>query len=276
MIDLHMHSTASDGTDNPQEILRKCAKLGLALCSITDHDTLDAQPEAIAQARLHKLNYIAGVEFSVMHTGELHLLGYGIDIHSKTLQDMMQELCESRAGRIGAILTELEKHGIRITFEDVESFAHGKTLGRPHVAQALMQKGFASDMQDAFVKYLGDGGCCYVQRRKLTPMQAVRLIVEAGGTAVLAHPKFIKTDNLEGLVEELSAYGLGGIEAYYPAHNDFDVQRYLQIARKHRMIVTAGSDYHGIFRANAPIACEKRSGELLTKSIEILSKMAAR
>ncbi len=210
MIDLHMHSTASDGTDTPETIITKCAKLHLELCAITDHDTVDSQAPAIEAARKLKQQYITGVEFSVRHEGELHILGYGVDIGNENFMSEIRGLVESRVERVHAILGELKKHNIKVGFEDVRRHAEGNALGRPHVAMALMEKGYAENMQDAFTKYLNENGLCYVQRRKLDSTQAMELILSAGGTPVLAHPKFIRTDDMDGLVRGMVGDGLMG------------------------------------------------------------------
>lgn len=270
MIDLHMHSTASDGTDTPRTIITKCRKLGLRLSSVTDHDTIDSQREAMDTARELKIRYLTGVEFSVRHTGELHILGYGVDTENEELCALMAELREARVNRVHEIIRAVQEHGMKISFEDVERFAQGNTLGRPHVALALIEKGYASDLQDAFTRYLNEEGSCYVQRRKLNPQQAIEMIRKTGGVPVLAHPKFVRTGNIEGLVRELGELGLMGIEAYYPAHSDADVERYVGIAKRNGLMVTEGSDYHGAMRPYAAIACEKRSGDLLEASIKNL------
>lgn len=275
MIDLHMHSTASDGTDTPKEIITKCRKLGLKLSAITDHDTMDSQPEAISAAKKLKLKYLTGVEFSVRHTGELHILGYGMDTSDQELIAMMDDLRGSRIERVHEIIRVVQEHGMKIDFADVERFAKGNTLGRPHVALALIEKGYASDLQDAFTRYLNEEGSCYVQRRKLNPQQAIEMILKTGGIPVLAHPKFVRTDDIETLATELRRIGLGGIEAYYPAHSNADVERYLGIAQRHGLLVTEGSDYHGAMRPYAAIACEKRTGPYLEESIKILTEKYA-
>ncbi|MBC5648776.1 PHP domain-containing protein [Christensenella tenuis] len=275
MIDLHMHSTASDGTDTPKEIITKCRKLGLKLSAITDHDTMDSQPEAISTAKELKVRYLAGVEFSVRHTGELHILGYGMDTENKELIALMDDLRGSRVERVHEIIRVVQEHGMKIDFEDVERCAKGNTLGRPHVALALIEKGYASDLQDAFTRYLNEEGSCYVQRRKLNPQQAIEMILKTGGIPVLAHPKFVRTDDIEMLTAELKRIGLGGIEAYYPAHSNADVERYLGIAKRHGLLVTEGSDYHGAMRSYAAIACEKRTGPYLDESIKILTEKYA-
>ncbi|MDL2236768.1 PHP domain-containing protein [Christensenellaceae bacterium OttesenSCG-928-K19] len=265
-----MHSTASDGTDTPEQIITKCAKLRLQASSITDHDTIDGQQEAIDTAAEKKIKYITGVEFSVQHAGELHILGYGVDIHSTAFQSMMDELRQSRVERAHLILKRLHEQGIAISFDDVERHAQGNTLGRPHIALALMEKGYSSNLQDAFTTYLNENGLCYVRRRKLNAKEAIDLIADAGGVSVLAHPKFIRTNDIAGLVAGMAADGLRGIEAYYPAHTDRDVERFLAIAKANNLLVTAGSDYHGKMREYSAIASEKRTGKELEQAIQYL------
>lgn len=268
MIDLHMHSTASDGTDTPEKLITKCARLNLQCSSITDHDTIDAQEEARRTAKKYGINYLTGVEFSVRHEGELHILGYGVDIDDRAFAAQLEALRESRLLRVDMILEKLAEVGVPITREDVVRNASGHTLGRPHVALALMEKGYAADFAEAFGKYLNEGGVAYVKRRKLDPEGAIALIREAGGTSVLAHPKFIRTSNIEALIEDMKGMGLQGVEAYYPAHSDAEARRYENIAKEKGLLVTAGSDYHGAMRMHSAIASERRESEYLTASVQ--------
>lgn len=274
MIDLHMHSVASDGSETASEIIAKCGEAGLMLDAITDHDNVDAQPEAISESRRLGRPYLTGVEISVQHTGELHILGYGIDIQQPGFRQMMEELRESRVDRIGTILRELERHGISVGLEDVQAAAKGQTLGRPHVALALVSKGYASSYREAFEKYLNEGGLCYVQRRKLNARQAIDLIRGAGGLPVVAHPGLITTDDLDALVRQLTDDGLGGIEAFYPAHSDAQCERYSRLATCLGLIVTCGSDSHGAYR-DAAIGSEKRTSPQLQQALEVLMPLAA-
>ncbi len=275
MVDLHMHSTASDGTDSPEVIITKCAKLNLRLCSITDHDNIDSQLQAKETAAKYGLKYVSGVEFSVSHEGELHILGYGVNIENRAFCSMMEELRQSRVERVHEILRQLALHQVHVSFADVERLAQGNTLGRPHVALALMEKGYAGDFAEAFNKYLNENGLCYVKRRKLSAVQAIELILSAGGAPVLAHPKFVRTNDIDALVGGMAKEGLAGIEAYYPAHSDYEVEKYLRIAKQNGLIVTAGSDYHGKMREHTAIACEKRTGEALEQSIKFLTEKYA-
>lgn len=274
MVDLHMHTTASDGTDTPSQVIKKCRKLNLELCSITDHDTIDSQKEAIELSLEIKQQYLTGVEISVIHEGELHILGYGIDIENESLVALMEELRALRVARIHAIIKKLHEHNIAVSFDDVQEYAKGNTFGRPHVASALVKHGYAADMQEAFTKYLNEKGLCYVKRHKLSVQDTVKHITDAGGIPVLAHPKFVKTDNFDHLFYELVKLGVKGIEAYYPAHSDSEVERYVKLAQKYNLIVTCGSDYHGTMRSHAAIACEKREGSTLKRSIEYLKKLS--
>lgn len=273
-IDLHMHSTASDGSCTSEELLDKCAAAGLDLCSITDHDCADAQESAIQCARQTGISYLTGIELSVQHKGELHILGYGCDIGSRAYQDEMEELRAYRVDRTKQILAQLDRIGIHLTLVDVERQAHGNTIGRPHVALALVKNKHAATYQEAYDKYLNYGGLCYVNRRKLGAREAIDIIHAAGGTAVLAHPGLITTDDLRAEVRQLADVGLQGIEAFYPLHTNELVADCLTYARDFGLLVTCGSDYHGPYREGA-IGKETRTDPLLEESASILMERYA-
>lgn len=266
-----MHSTASDGTDTPEELISKCADLALLLCSVTDHDNTDAQMPAITEAARLGQPYITGVELSVQYSGELHILGYGVDIAGEAFRNRMEELREFRVERTLEFIRRLGQAGCPISLEDVERHANGNTLGRPHVALALVERGYAKDYHEAFNTYLNEGGLCYVNRRKLGAKDAIDIIRSAGGTAVLAHPGLITTDDLPSLVRELKGYGLEGIEALYPLHTDEQVTRYLKLAEDMRLLVTCGSDYHGSVRPGA-IGLERREAKALWDTVAYLKE----
>ena len=271
MIDLHMHSTASDGTESPSAIIRKCRKLGLSLSSITDHDTISGQAEAIAAARKNGVRYVTGAEFSAKHEGELHILGYGMDINNKRLLEVSEYMQESRMKRMRTIVERLNGLGKKITCEEVLARANGNSVGRPHIASVLLEKGYVSNFDEAFKVYLNEGGKCYVSREKLTQKETFDIITGAGGYPVVAHPKFINCPDLDSMIGEFKSMGLWGIEAYYPAHSDRDVERFTDLAERHGLYVTCGSDFHGNIKKTA-IACDKRSGELLERSVQCLAK----
>lgn len=273
MIDLHLHSAASDGSQQPQEIVLECHRLGLELNAITDHDNIDAQVAALETSRRLGRPYLTGIEISVQHIGELHILGYGMDLHNAAFQSMMESLRASRVERVECILSRLKKEGIDVTLTDVQQFAGSATLGRPHVAQALAQKGYAQDYHEAFRRFLDQGGLCYVQRRLLDSRQAIELIRDARGVPVVAHPGLITTDNLPALVRKLREEGLQGIEAFYPAHSDEQVEAYCLLASELDLLVTCGSDCHGIYR-DRTIGTEKRTNQQLLDSTLYLKNLA--
>lgn len=266
-----MHSTASDGSLTPQELMEECARKGLSLCSVTDHDCADAQKAAAQRAAVLGVGYISGIELSVRHEGELHILGYGCDVDDQVYRSEMEDLREYRISRTWEILRRLDAIGIHLAIEDVVRQAHGNTIGRPHVALALVTAGHAETYQQAFDKYLNYGGLCYVNRRKLEAAQAIRIIQDAGGTAVLAHPGLVATSDLASEVRALADMGLQGIEAFYPLHSDALVAQCLGLAREMKLLVTCGSDYHGPFRDGA-IGRERRSDPLLESSIWTLAE----
>lgn len=272
MIDLHMHSTASDGSQTAAEIIRACLQAALRLNAITDHDNIDAQEEAAQESARLGRPYLTGVEISVQHRGELHILGYGFDRNDAKFRRMMEDLRASRVERIHYIMEALKAHNVNITLEDVEAQAAGNTLGRPHVALALVAKRYAASYREAFETYLNEGGLCYVQRRKLSAPEAIALIRDAGGLPVVAHPGLITTDDLPELVRRLADAGLAGLEAYYPAHSDAAVAEYCRLARDLGLFVTCGSDSHGAYR-EAVIGAERRTGPQLEAALERLQPL---
>ena len=272
MIDLHIHSTASDGTDTPQQILTKCARLKLSLCSITDHDTISGQQECVYYAKKLGVPYITGVEFSVRHDGEFHILGYGIDIENKELVEIFEELQQARIRRMQKIVALLNEQGKKVSYDEVKAVSKGKSIGRPHVAHVLVEKGYVGSFEEAFKVYLNETGSCFVPREKINQETAISLILRSGGLPVLAHPKFIKAENFNSLLDQVKEMGMWGIEAYYPAHSNSDVQRFLNIAIENDLYVTAGSDYHGSIKPRAALASEKRKSSYLSESLKILMK----
>lgn len=272
MIDLHTHSTASDGSDSPAEIIRKASRLRLKLCSVTDHDTIGGQEVCISESGKLKVPFVTGVEFSAKHRTELHILGYGIDIHNRKLNETFEVLQKSRIERMQNIVDKLNALGKKITYEEVCSHSVGESIGRPHVAQTLMEKGYVSSLEEAFEIYLNETGSCYVPRYKLSQEEAVSLINGAGGYAVVAHPKFVNADDYEKFFDRVKAIGMWGVEAYYPAHSDGDVSFFEHQAKKRGLYVTCGSDFHGIIKKRNAFACEKRTSRYLDESVEILSK----
>ena len=244
--DLHLHTTASDGRFSPEEIVHLAARQGLKIIAITDHDSVDGVRPALAAARdFPSLKVIPGVEISTdIPHGEVHVLGYFMDYADREFKAALERLRNSRRERAQRMVAKLRDMGIHIKWERVEELAGGGSFGRPHIAQAMFERGYVSSFQEAFTKYIGRDGPAYVEREKMTPAEVVGLIVKAGGLAVLAHPANI--DRLEGLLLELERAGLVGIEAYYNGYAPEVVQGLVSIANKHRLIPCGGSDYHGL------------------------------
>ena len=252
--DLHLHSTASDGKLSPEELVRYAAEEGLALMALTDHDSVDGVPAALAAAKkFPPLEVIPGVEIGtdVPH-GEVHIVGYFVDYKSEQLLSRLVKLRNGRLDRAQRMIAKLRDLGIHIEWARVQELAGVGSVGRPHIAQAMHEKGYISNLKEAFDKYIGRDGPAYAEREKLTPVGAVELIVNAKGLAVLAHPADIESK--EKLLPDLMKAGLVGMEVYYGNYSTEVVHNLLALARKHDLIPCGGSDYHGLDALNeAPI-----------------------
>ncbi len=248
MVDLHVHTTRSDGTLTPRQVVEMAARLGLRAVAITDHDSVEGNPEALAAGREFGIPVVPGVEISVRWEGvTFHLLGYGIHRLTPDVVRTFQRLIESRNARNPRMVEKLRALGIEITLEEVEAAAQGGVVGRPHFAQVLVRKGAVKSAQEAFDRLIGRGQPAYVDKARLPPAEACRLIREAGGIPVLAHPGLLETRHpalVPRLVEHLLDLGLAGIEAYYSQHTPAQVARYRALARSHGLLVTGGSDFH--------------------------------
>ena len=245
-IDLHLHSTASDGRFSPEEIVRKSAEQGLTVIALADHDSVDGVAPALAAARAFSgLKVIPGVEISTyVPRGEVHILGYFIDYTSEELRVRLERMRDSRRDRAQRMIAKLGDLGIHIEWERVQEIAGTGSMGRPHIAQAMLAKGYVDSVSQAFAKYLGRDGLAYVEWVKMIPVEVVELILRANGLPVLAHP--LTVDNLETVVTELKAAGLVGIEAYYKEYTAEEVAGLVGLADRNHLITTGGSDYHGL------------------------------
>jgi predicted metal-dependent phosphoesterase TrpH len=244
--DLHIHSSASDGRYSPAEIVSKAVASGLTLIALTDHDTVDGIAPALSAAReFPGLTVIPGVEISTdISNGEVHMLGYFIDYTRQSFKASLAKMRNSRLERARKMVEKLRDLGCNIEWERVREIAGKATLGRPHIAQALLEKGYIRDFKEAFSKYIGQGGPAYVEREKLTPAEAVQLVLQANGLPVMAHP--FTAVAVEEIVKELKAVGLVGIETYYAGYSPEDVNSLLRMADKYNLVPTGGTDYHGI------------------------------
>jgi len=242
-VDLHTHTTASDGLLPPATLVEEAARLGVGILAITDHDTTDGLEEALEAGYALGVEVIPGVEINTDVQGaEIHVLGYYIDYTSDWFQDALRHLRESRLDRAARMVARLATLGIQLDLQRVLALAHGGSIGRPHIARAMVEAGYISSPEEAFRLYIGRGGPAYVERERFPPEDAVRLILRAGGVPVLAHPGL---SNRDGLLPDLIAAGLMGIEVYYPEHSPAQVQHYLNLARKFGLLTTGGTDYHG-------------------------------
>jgi len=248
-VDLHTHSTASDGSLPPREVVRLARERGLAAVALTDHDTIDGLEEAVAAGAELGVEVIPGVEISAKHPGgSMHILGYFLDWQSRTLAARLAVLQQARAERNPRIIAKLNALGIPLTLAQVEAVSGGGQIGRPHIARALWEAGFVGSIQEAFDLYLSNQGRAYVEKFRFPPEEAIAMIREAGGVAVLAHPFTLNPPDpgeLRRLLRDLAALGLAGVECYYPEHTPEQEALYLELARELKLAVTGGSDFHG-------------------------------
>ncbi|MBN1930374.1 MAG: PHP domain-containing protein [Desulfobacterales bacterium] len=253
-IDLHIHSTASDGTLSPAEILSLAQQLKLGAISITDHDTVHGSKEALSVGIPPSLKFLTGVEISASAPlsfpclGSLHILGYAIRVDDTILNQTLDLLQKARANRNPQIIERLNNFGIHLSLKDVINNAGQCQLGRPHIAQFMMKKGFVESIDEAFDRYLGKGKPAYVDKYRVECAKAIQIIKNAGGIPVLAHPCLIRpslNQPIENLIITLKSMGLKGIEAYYPKHSPDLTKHYTEIANRHGLLITGGTDFHG-------------------------------
>ena len=278
MIDLHTHTTASDGRLTPRQLIDHAVEVGLCAVAVTDHDTVDGIAEARRHAHEVGMPFIPGIEISAEYstTGTMHILGYFIDETTRSFSDALAFLKESRKKRNPQIIERLNHCGVDISMEDVRKEAGSDQIGRPHVARAIVRKGYASSIADAFERYVKKGAPCYVNKERFSPERAIELIRKAGGIPVLAHPKTLNIDfgqELPRLLARLQEMGLMGIEAYYYSHSPSEEEYFLRLSRKLDIIATGGSDFHGdnkpkvaLGRGSGSLRVPRRAYELLVEA----------
>jgi predicted metal-dependent phosphoesterase TrpH len=250
-VDLHCHSTASDGTLPPAEVVRLAKASGLSAMALTDHDTVAGIAEASAEAQKLGIDFIAGIEISAEypHPGTMHILGYGVDPQNPSLKTLTETLIAGRDNRNPRIVEKLNELGVAVSMQEWEDQAKGGVLGRPQLAAILHRKGYVSSIKQAFDKYLGQGAPAYFDKERLSPRDALSRIRSAGGLPVLAHPTQLRCQShaqLEAVVKDLLDLGLAGIEVI---HSDFDaptVSFLTDLADRVKLLKTGGSDFHGL------------------------------
>ncbi len=244
-IDLHTHSTASDGLLSPADLVHLASSIGLTTLGLTDHDSTLGIDEARAAGERDGVDVVPGIELScTVSAGELHMLGYFIDHQSADLQSTLSEFREGRRDRVARIVERLHGAGVAVDLDRVRELGSGGSVGRAHVARALVESGEVSSMDEAFERYLARGRPGYVERPRLTPSGAVELVHRAGGVAVLAHP-FTVTE-LDTTLTELVENGLDGLEVYYSLYNSDQRARLARLAHDFGLVPTGGSDFHGL------------------------------
>lgn len=267
-MDLHVHTIFSDGELTPAQVVQKAVIAGLDAVAITDHDECRAL-EALSVPQT--VCVIPGIEISAQCSEEVHILGLGIDIHNEDLQKHIEIAAKMRRIRILNIIEKLSSAGIAIKVEDVDAERKGRITGRPHVAKALIRKGYIKTVKEAFDKYLSSKTPYYVPRSRISVQKAVQLIKNARGLAVLAHPGLLKQKTFENLESKLKGLGFWGLEAYHPSHTDGQCVQFENYACSNSLFVTSGSDYHGTLTP-VEIGCETRGGAFLQTSFNAIIK----
>jgi predicted metal-dependent phosphoesterase TrpH len=248
-IDLHMHSTCSDGAYEPEYLVDWAAELGLAAIALTDHDTTRGVDRAIARGRERGVEVIPGCEITVAFSGgTFHLLGFFVNHRDEAFNRRMAGLVESRNERNRKIVAALNQHGVAVSHEELAAEAGEAVIGRPHMAKIMIRKGYVKEFREAFDKYLGEGKPCYFDKEDFSPQDAIGLVLAAGGVPVLAHPRWLNkatAGELDTYIAELAGHGLRGMEVIYSDHPDVFQDALKAIAQKHGLLITGGSDFHG-------------------------------
>jgi hypothetical protein len=253
-IDLHIHSTASDGTFTPTEILAMAVRAGLGAIAITDHDSIAGSREALLEGVPPGLGFLTGVEISAEPppsypgSGSIHILGYAIRLDDPELNRALEKLQEARKNRNPEIIRNLKRLGIPISLEEVVREAGEGQPGRPHIAALLVKKGVVGSIDEAFDRYLGNGKPGYVDKSRIECSRAIELINTAGGIPVLAHPCLLELETeaqIEELLQELIVMGLKGLEVFFTDHTAEQTRRFAELAARHQLLMTGGTDFHG-------------------------------
>ena len=252
-IDLHLHTLASDGRLTSTELIQMVVKNGLKTISVTDHDSTEGLAEAYEAAKeFPDLRIIPGIEMSADIPGdEVHVLGYFLDYHDEEFQAQLTEFRMGRVGRAQVMVEKLEALGKPVEWERVMHFAGDGTVGRPHIALAMVEAGYFKEPKEAFEEYLGNDGLAYYDRPKLAPAAGVEMIKKVGGVPVLAHPTFM--NDMESGIANLKKVGLMGMEVYYAQYDDDTVRHLARLAKEYDLIPCGGSDYHGMGNSGEPL-----------------------
>jgi len=269
--DLHLHTLFSDGTYTPEELVANALKKRLSAIALVDHDTVGGVGLAIEAAGKSDLEVLSGIELSAAYNNqEVHILGYLVDYKNKSFLEKLESLKSNRVERAYKMVAKLNALGINLTPESVFVSAGNGTVGRLHIARALVKEGLVGSIFEVFQKYIGDNGPAYVLGFRFNPKEAIKFIKDSGGIPVLAHPHTLENDEL---ISEFAKLGLMGLEVYYPEHSQGMVNFYLTLAKKNNLLVTGGSDCHGKAKPEVRIGSIKVPYELVTKLKEAKEKL---
>ena len=274
-IDLHTHTTASDGTFSPARVVDMAREAGLAAVAITDHDTTEGLPEALERGRGIGMEVVAGIEISARYSpGSMHLLGYDMDHEDSVFAEKVRMLQESRENRNPRIAENLQNLGFSVTMEEVEKVAGSGLVGRPHFARLMVNKGFVRNLNEAFDLYLAKGKPAYAEKVRMEPFDALKMITEAGGVPILAHPFSLELDEdgLSSLVADMKDAGLAGIEVYYPEHTPKMTDQYLKLAEGLDLTVTGGTDFHGANKKEISLGTGRGDLKVSYEVLDLLRK----
>ncbi|MBT3318371.1 MAG: PHP domain-containing protein [Clostridia bacterium] len=270
-LDLHVHTTYSDGVLTPRQVVEQAKQCGLSAVAITDHDECRGYGD-VADER--DIKVIAGIELSAAFHGEVHVLGLDVDWQNTALLAHVNSQSQSRRKRAEAMVEKFRDNGIEMTMQDVLDACKGDVLGRPHFAEVLIKKGHVNSTKQAFAQYLNQNAKCFVARGKVDIREAAQLINDAGGKTVLAHPGLISGTVWNELSGRLTEFGFWGIEAYHPAHTNGQCRELLSFAKSGGLFVTSGSDFHGYAKTAVEIGQERRGGKYLARSMSALGVTA--
>jgi 3',5'-nucleoside bisphosphate phosphatase len=281
-IDLHIHTTASDGTFTPEQVISHAHQLKLKAIAITDHDTVAGSKEALRSGIPPSLEFLTGVEISSTPppfypgSGSFHLLGYSIRLDDPKLNRTLEKLQQARQNRNPSIIDRLNELGISITLDEVRREAGEGQLGRPHIAQLLVKKRAVASIDEAFDQFLGTGKPAYVDKQRVECFKAIEIILDAGGVPILAHPGLLdyKTEGrLDELIGKLKKAGIQGLEVYYSGHTPDQTRLYAELAKRHELLMTGGSDFHGAIQPD--IGMGSGHGDLIVP-YELFEKLIQR
>jgi predicted metal-dependent phosphoesterase TrpH len=272
VIDLHTHSTVSDGSDSPEDLVDLAAKANLTALALTDHDRQDGVPAARKRAGEAGIELVAGTEISCQHPGTMHMLVYFLEPGPGPLQDELVRLQVARDNRNELLVARLAELGLPVTAEELEHEAGGSGAGRPHVAAILVRKGVATSVQDAFDRWLAKGRPAYVEKERLAPLPAIALALQSGALPVLAHPLSmdLTPSQLEGAVGELAEAGLVGLEAIYGRYSQEERASLAVMAARAGLAITGGSDHHGTYKPDLSVGTGRGDLHVPDSALEAL------